>query len=448
MSKRFTYALLIGIVIGLDILSCFLLARMTHHDALAFIWPKQTETALRLWFFTLIWTSSALYYSIYRLKRADRFLAVASRHLSHLITLFIAIQAIKTLYFSTPFQAKDYFFLGILSITQISYRFFLVLIVHFLRARVHLFREKVVVLGDEAQTRELTKFILNNPKIGYDIETISLDNPTAFTESNVDIKGISAVYIHENNMSKKKFKKPLEKLALAQLPIYIFADHDAVMKSAQVDYFGFIPVYKTQFSPLLQGTNKAIKRTFDILFSLAVMLFILSWLYPIVAIFILMESKGPVLFVQHRNGIRNHLFKCFKFRSMTINSEEAQAQKNDNRITKIGRIIRRTSIDEFPQFFNVLKGDMSVVGPRPHMEIHNKNYAKHVESFQLRHTVKPGITGMAQARGFRGEIKADADIINRIKYDIFYIRHWSFALDIKIILRTVLNIFRGDEKAY
>ena len=133
---------------------------------------------------------------------------------------------------------------------------------------------------------------------------------------------------------------------------------------------------------------------------------------------------------------------------MTTNNSVGQAIKYDNRITRVGKFIRKTSIDEFPQFFNVLKGDMSVVGPRPHMEIHNDNYEKQVESFQLRHTIKPGITGMAQSRGFRGEIREDLDIINRIKYDIFYIRNWSFALDIKIIIRTVLNIFRGEEKAY
>ena len=133
---------------------------------------------------------------------------------------------------------------------------------------------------------------------------------------------------------------------------------------------------------------------------------------------------------------------------MRSNNSNTQAKKDDKRITRIGKVIRKTSIDEFPQFFNVLKGDMSVVGPRPQMEIHNKNHEKHVESFQLRHTVKPGITGMAQSRGFRGEIKEDLDIINRIKYDIFYIRHWSFALDIKIIIRTAINLIRGEDKAY
>jgi len=117
-------------------------------------------------------------------------------------------------------------------------------------------------------------------------------------------------------------------------------------------------------------------------------------------------------------------------------------------VTRIGRIIRKTSIDEFPQFFNVFLGNMSVVGPRPHMEIHNKNYQKQIDSFQLRHTIKPGITGLAQTRGFRGEIIEDLDIINRVKYDIFYIRNWSFALDIKIIIRTVLNMIRGEDNAY
>jgi putative colanic acid biosynthesis UDP-glucose lipid carrier transferase len=301
------------------------------------------------------------------------------------------------------------------------------------------------LLGD--QTQGITSFIKNNPKIGYTILDIE-PKQDQIPLKKIKKHRVSAAFIHQNNATKKTYKKILEQMALLQLPIFIFASHDDVIKSNQVDFFGFIPVYKTQFFPLLQGVNRHIKRIFDIVFSLGVVLFILSWLYPIVGLLIKLESKGPVLFVQNRNGLGNKLFRCYKFRSMTNNSNDAQAQKDDIRFTRIGKFIRKASIDEFPQFLNVLKGDMSIVGPRPHMEIHNKDYEKHVESFQLRHTVKPGITGMAQSRGFRGEIKEDLDIINRIKYDIFYIRNWSFALDIKIIIRTVLNIFRGEDKAY
>ena len=125
-----------------------------------------------------------------------------------------------------------------------------------------------------------------------------------------------------------------------------------------------------------------------------------------------------------------------------------QVQKNDPRITKIGKFIRKTSIDELPQFFNVLLGDMSVVGPRPHMVSHTEMYAKSVDKFMVRHFIKPGITGLAQVKGCRGEIETDNDMINRIKYDVYYIENWSLLMDIKIIIQTVVNIFKGEEKAY
>jgi putative colanic acid biosynthesis UDP-glucose lipid carrier transferase len=181
-----------------------------------------------------------------------------------------------------------------------------------------------------------------------------------------------------------------------------------------------------------------------------VILGLLSWLTPLLAIIISLESKGPIFFRQKRNGIENKEFYCYKFRSMTLNNDadRFQASKNDMRITKVGRFIRRTSIDELPQFYNVFFGDMSVVGPRPHMVKHTNEYANKVDKYMLRHFVKPGITGLAQVRGYRGEIESEADILNRIKFDIFYIENWSLFLDIKIVFQTVLNAIKGEDKAY
>jgi putative colanic acid biosynthesis UDP-glucose lipid carrier transferase len=176
----------------------------------------------------------------------------------------------------------------------------------------------------------------------------------------------------------------------------------------------------------------------------------LSWLTPILALLIKLESKGPIFFKQSRNGFNYKEFECYKFRSMTPNKDAHlyQATRDDQRITKIGKFIRKTSIDELPQFFNVLFGDMSVVGPRPHMVSHTNMYAKRIDKFMVRHFVKPGITGLAQTSGFRGEVETDKDIIGRVKYDIFYIENWSLLLDIKIIFQTAMNAIRGEEKAY
>jgi len=168
------------------------------------------------------------------------------------------------------------------------------------------------------------------------------------------------------------------------------------------------------------------------------------------AIIIRLESKGPVFFKQSRNGFNYKEFDCYKFRSMTPNDNANlhQATKGDLRITKVGQFIRKTSIDELPQFYNVLFGNMSVVGPRPHMVSHTNMYAQKVDKFMVRHFVKPGITGLAQISGFRGEIETDKDIINRVKFDIFYIENWSLLLDLKIIFKTFFNAVKGEDKAY
>jgi putative colanic acid biosynthesis UDP-glucose lipid carrier transferase len=196
--------------------------------------------------------------------------------------------------------------------------------------------------------------------------------------------------------------------------------------------------------------NKRLKRVFDVVFSLIIIVCLLSWLTPLIAILILLESKGPIFFKQKRNGLNYEEFYCYKFRSMHLNpiADLEQVQKNDPRITRVGKFIRKTSIDELPQFFNVLLGDMSVVGPRPHMVSHTEMYAKSVDKFMVRHFIKPGITGLAQTNGFRGEVETEKDIINRVKYDIFYLENWSLLLDIKIIFATVVNAIKGEKKAY
>jgi putative colanic acid biosynthesis UDP-glucose lipid carrier transferase len=176
----------------------------------------------------------------------------------------------------------------------------------------------------------------------------------------------------------------------------------------------------------------------------------MSWLTPLVALLIKRESKGPVFFKQLRNGKNYKPFVCYKFRSMRMNDEADKklVSANDDRITRIGKWLRKTSIDEMPQFFNVLKGDMSVVGPRPHMIAANEEYKKRVKRFMGRHYIKPGITGLAQVKGYRGDTSTDESLINRIKYDMYYIKNWSLFLDIKIIIQTVMNVFiKGDKNA-
>jgi putative colanic acid biosynthesis UDP-glucose lipid carrier transferase len=251
--------------------------------------------------------------------------------------------------------------------------------------------------------------------------------------SNIDVNDF--IDFTDNNLKTLKFL-PDEK--------------EVTARNLKLDYYGYIPIVSLRNIPLDITANKIIKRAFDILFSIIIIVGVLSWLIPILAIFIKSESKGPIFFKQKRNGLNYHEFDCFKFRSMTLNeiADVEQVSKNDPRITKIGRFIRKTSIDELPQFFNVFVGDMSVVGPRPHMVSHTEMYAKKVDKFMVRHFIKPGITGLAQTNGYRGEVESEKDIINRVKYDIFYLENWSLLLDIKIVFLTVLNAMKGEEKAY
>lgn len=214
--------------------------------------------------------------------------------------------------------------------------------------------------------------------------------------------------------------------------------------------FNNFHVILPRHEPLQNAYNRLIKRTFDIVFSILVIVFILSWLYPLLAFLINKQSKGPVLFKQMRTGKKNEPFCCYKFRSMYINigDESQQAKKEDDRITPIGKFIRRTSLDEMPQFFNVLIGNMSVVGPRPHMIKHTTDYNDHINNFMVRHFVKPGITGLAQVSGLRGETKKVSDMKRRVSTDIEYVQRWSLITDIKICFLTIVVTLKGDKNAF
>jgi putative colanic acid biosysnthesis UDP-glucose lipid carrier transferase len=210
-----------------------------------------------------------------------------------------------------------------------------------------------------------------------------------------------------------------------------------------------VPVLTIRQEPLESVMNRAIKRAFDIGFSLFMIIFIFPWLFPVFIILIKLSSNGPAFFTQIRSGRKNKEFLCYKFRSMNVNEEAdtLQATAGDSRITKIGRFLRKTNLDELPQFFNVLAGHMSVVGPRPHMLKHTEEYSKLVDKFMVRGLVKPGITGWAQVSGYRGATQNLRMMLKRIRYDVWYIENWSLLLDIRIIFMTVVNMIRGDKNA-
>ena len=196
--------------------------------------------------------------------------------------------------------------------------------------------------------------------------------------------------------------------------------------------------------------NQLIKRLFDIVFSGLVIIFMLSWMCVILYIIDLLGDRKGIFFTQKRTSLLNQEFTCIKFRSMRIN-REAHTQmtvQNDSRVTKVGRFLRRTSLDELPQFFNVFIGQMSAIGPRPHMLVHTEQFKNLIDNFMTRHTVKPGITGWAQINGYRGEIRQLEDLQQRLNYDLKYIENWSFLLDMKIVVKTIWVLIKGQEQAY
>jgi len=220
--------------------------------------------------------------------------------------------------------------------------------------------------------------------------------------------------------------------------------------------FDNVPMISLKEAKINKLYCRVLKRSFDIIFSLCIIIFVMSWLLPIMAFIIKLTSNGPIFFKQERWGKEGKAFTIIKFRTMVCNSEDVdekgnykQAIKNDPRITKIGKYLRKTNLDEMPQFFNVLIGNMSVVGPRPHPVLLNMECKDVIENYMLRHLIRPGITGWAQVNGFRGETKCDIKLMQRrIDCDLWYIENWSFVLDIQIILMTIGKMIRGDPHAY
>lgn len=314
---------------------------------------------------------------------------------------------------------------------------------------------KVIVIGTNEKSRQLIKTFNTRLDYGYNFKANFDTKDKNFSLSTcfdyIIENSIDEIYFSVAELSNKQINRLIDFADNNLRELKFIPDNKEIYsKKLKYEYYDYIPVLSLRAIPLQEPVNQFVKRIFDILFSLFIIVFVLSWLTPILAILIKLESKGPVFFKQSRNGFNYQEFDCYKFRSMTPNKDAHlhQATKGDLRITKMGAFIRKTSIDELPQFFNVLFGDMSVVGPRPHMVSHTNMYAQRIDKFMVRHFVKPGITGLAQVSGFRGEVETDNDIINRVKYDIFYIENWSLLLDIKIMIQTLSNALQGEEKAY
>ncbi len=290
---------------------------------------------------------------------------------------------------------------------------------------------------DQRQVNELSAFPILGER--HDCLNYAIENKVSEIYSTIPPESNPYVYEFaqqaETNMIRFKFVPDFQ----------VF-----VNRNVHIDFVEDIPILSLRSEPLEDMTARIQKRAFDIVFSSLIILLVLSWLIPVMAIIIKLTSRGPVFFTQLRSGKNNKPFRCYKFRTLRINPDAdiKQVSINDNRLTSIGRFLRKTNIDELPQFINVLLGDMSVVGPRPHMLKHTEDFSKISREYMIRHFIKPGVTGWAQVNGFRGEIRQEDQLRKRIEHDIWYMENWSIWLDIRIIMLTILVTFKGDNNAY
>ncbi|WP_370588462.1 undecaprenyl-phosphate glucose phosphotransferase [Robiginitalea sp. SC105] len=422
-----------------------------------YFFPLQFELPILFHcYITLAWLLISLSISFYRIFPYTKVTQVLRLLARQFFFYFLILYAFIG-FFKQPSMSRlalaQYAALVFFSISIIK------LIIYFLllsyREKFRSSLQNVVIIGKNKKTDQLIHVFNTRKDYGYNFLKQFFPNEEGF-----DLRQCFE-YIVSNNVNE--IYCSVSELRNSEIvEIINFADNNLktlkflpdnkniYAKKLKLEYYDYLPILSLRDIPLHNPINAFVKRSFDIAFSLVMVFGVLIWLTPLLAILIRLESKGPLFFVQKRTGLDNKEFYCYKFRSMAMNkdADRMQAGKNDMRVTRIGKFIRKTSIDELPQFYNVLFGNMSVVGPRPHMLKHTDEYASKVDKYMVRHFIKPGITGLAQVRGYRGEIERDSDIQNRIKFDIFYIENWSFLLDLKIIVQTVLNLFKGEDKAY
>ncbi|WP_183559856.1 undecaprenyl-phosphate glucose phosphotransferase [Mucilaginibacter sp. SP1R1] len=342
-------------------------------------------------------------------------------------------------------------------------RKFLLSIIESFIKRKFKFRKQVALMGISPSAIALASYFKDNENLysfeGFLNESESLNNGSKdefLKDVRLQMKkaadnGINELYVSLTPVLSDNIEFLLNQAESHCIRLKFVPDFSpSITAQYSINYIGNSPVISLKTEPLEELHNRFAKRLVDILFSLFVLVFIMSWLYPIIGIIIKCQGKGPVLFKQLRNGRNNTEFWCYKFRSMRVNDEShtRQVSKNDERITRVGKFLRKTSLDELPQFINVLLGDMSVIGPRPHMLKHTEHYRSIIDKYMVRHYLKPGITGWAQINGFRGETNDISLMEKRVEYDIWYLENWTPSLDLKIIYFTILNALRGEENAY
>jgi putative colanic acid biosynthesis UDP-glucose lipid carrier transferase len=403
------------------------------------------------WFITyFVLAKKNLYLREGYLNRAKR---VTSR-----VFIFVLVALILA-YFMMPRTTYSRVFLLIYSaVFYLGELIFYYCLYHYMQLKrkkgIHV--NNLLILGANRTGLALRQLVDSNPMLGYKFVGFVTENEVEHADSLGDVNDLEWI------VEKHNIEMVFVTLALYNDTIYckeflrlcsrkgvrlrfVPENQHWYKNKLSMESIGRLVLINPQEIPLDLVQSQFFKRLFDVVFSALVIVLLMSWLVPLVGIISKLTSKGPVFFVQQRTGINNRVFKCLKFRSMEVNEEadKQQASTGDARITRFGRFLRKTNFDELPQFFNVLVGDMSVVGPWPHMLVHTHKYKQLIDHYLVRHYVKPGITGWAQVNGYRGETDELWKMSKRVEYDMEYLVNWSFVWDMEIIAQTLLT-----QKAY
>ena len=444
-----------SIIILLDLLviaSIFIFFFVSRNQDLKYNQETWYQNAFSLVLLFLFWMLLSGRTRIYNIPRNLTYTLFLERILLHFLIFILGVLLIGKVSYNVFFNSDIYWLSFYLFFFIFLAKSFIYFGIKYIRS-LGINHRNIMFLDENSSTEVLKNILKERKDYGYKIfeynnSEIKPNELIEFWKAN----GIHTLFIPTENSYDENTEKEIFRLAEAN-KVHI----SLIPSITQSDFFlydmGYIqtqPVLNQAKYPLDYYSNFLLKRTFDVVFSAFVLVGICSWLFPIIAILIKSTSKGPVFFIQKRYGFHEEVFDCIKFRTMIVNDESSTrtTSENDSRITGFGKFLRKTSLDEMPQFLNVLKGEMSIVGPRPHMLAVDNYYKPKIGRYSLRSMVSPGITGLAQVNGLRGDAgDVEVEMNKRVLADAFYVRNWSFVLDLVIILKTIFLVVGGDKNA-
>lgn len=434
-------------------------AGMLRFDDLRVENPEYYNYYLQLWFFlNTSWLLLANAGKVYEIQRTTELRKVVGRLFYalflHLLVLALFMVSLKGYYYSRLFLI--YFYSGF-AVLVFLWRLGFTELVRYWRRKGHADR-RVLLIGEGRTLAEFHHELRAHPEYGLQVLGIFSDEASAGLPVSGDLQA-AAERLRAGDVDEIFCSFP----KTPQLALDWFKRADAALvrfrllpdwglrgaRNLQIEFYGEQPVLQARKEPLEYLHNRLLKRFFDLVLSAIIVLAVFPWALPLIALAVKLSSPGPVFFIQERSGLKGETFRLLKFRTMRVNPEanSRQALPGDERITRVGRFLRRHSLDELPQFIHVLSGTMSVVGPRPHMLAHTAKYKELIDTFMVRHLIKPGLTGLAQVRGLRGDTTASEAMETRVKTDVYYLENWSFLLDLKIVTLTFLQVFTGTKNA-